>query len=294
MNSAQASDRRSTGGISDANDNPIGGDTQLSDSSQTGDYESGQASPLDIGQFGTSYTSGQAQDVESPIAGGGYHETEAERALKMQREQTRGRRMQEQLTGVSASIGGGARTAADAPAMNGVEDQAPGEDAGADEAGGEEAAQEQAATEERKAMQVQQERQEATVEGKAKKAKEAIDSIKEAKEKIDRFRNKLKKIKNASESGQLLAAPEDLGLTLMTLVAQMNIQMVNKYMFKFGIIPDQSLPEDYATVCADCCFCSTSFMSPPCCFATFPIIFFIAAGYILKDSIVFQIFSMFF
>jgi len=95
------------------------------------------------------------------------------------------------------------------------------------------------------------------------------------------------------------------GITILTLIAELNLQLAYKYLIKsarskgvgtqqgtatnklmeVGEIFEQSFIEDVATVCIDVGICTNIIMMPPCCFCTFPVI--------LVLGVVFALFSMF-
>lgn len=242
LQSAQASDRRSAGNFGNGNtsDSIVGGDTALSDSSLNLSGQEGAQSPLDIGQFDRGYTANQVPDVEAPIAGGGYQESDAEKSIKLQREQSLGRQRQEQLVGAGASTFGGTEASR-------TEMMAP-----------EEAQQEEVSytsEQDRSAQEEETDEIERALEMQKRQAQDAArqQALQQASqgEQLSNAEN-LKKIKKMTQVTEEIAT----GLTgfgLIWVFIQMNIQTINTRFFKMPVFPETTFFEDVLIVMIDCC-----------------------------------------
>lgn len=242
LQSAQASDRRSAGGFGTEreSDSIVGGDTELSDSSLNLAGQEGAQSPLDIGQFDRGYTANQVPDLEAPVAGGGYQESDAEKSIKLQREQSQGRQRQEQLVGAGASTFGGSersRTEMMAPedAPQGVVsdtlEQQPSEQA-------------EDTNEAERAMEMQ--RQHAQHVARQQMAQQASHIQQKNNEEL------LKKIKKTTQVSEEIATGMT-GFGLIWVFIQMNLQTLNTRFFKIPVFPETTFFEDVLIVMIDCC-----------------------------------------
>jgi hypothetical protein len=241
----------------------MGGDTQLSDESLGG---SDERSVLDAVQA-RSYTDEQSLEIEGPLAGGGMMSSQTEELEAARGRERQMRRTQSQFTG---------ETSRGASSANAEEAQSPQrQESGAAEAEEEaEEEEEEENNEQQAAFEMQRAQSQAAQEVKSKVA----ENLKE------RFRVKMQNrmakrsanagVRTGVEGAEL--AGSEVVVPLILLVLQLNVQMVNKYIFTPMLFKgwneqadeaidgmmffDQSFPEDVLTVFVDIIIAIVVFM----------------------------------
>ncbi|MBP9869100.1 hypothetical protein KBC59_00890 [Patescibacteria group bacterium] len=240
----------------------MGGDTQLSDESLGG---SDERSVLDAVQA-RSYTDEQSLEIEGPLAGGGMMSSQVEELEAARQRERQMRRTQSQFTGEHA---GGSSTS------DTEEAQSPQrQESGAAEAEEEAEEEEEEDHEQQAAFEMQRAQSQAAQEVKNKVA----ENLKE------RFRVKMQNrmAKRSANTGVRTGvegaefAGSEVVVPLILFVLQLNVQMVNKYIFTPMLFKgwneqadeaidgmmffDQSFPEDVLTVFVDIIIAIAVFM----------------------------------
>ncbi len=314
MPSVEPTQRPGTSGATSERAQTLRGDTPVTDQS-IGLGGDEQRTPV-IELPARSTTEGQVFHAGAPMYGEQEEEGEElggglmiEEAMELQRSQARARRMQATAGAFApgaAALGAGL---AQAPGQEESYDVDVSELQGEEEEEGE-GPEEMAPGGQSAVDQALQMAKDKVMEKAKQKVKdEAMKQLEKAGMKVA-SKSAGATVRVGTEAAEAGTAPESIGITLLILIAQLNLQLVLKYIFKsFGTVAssmgvgtpgqelgeatgfsaesekaescvrgfaEQSFAEDVLTVFLDCLMCSNFLFMPPFCFCTIIIIVIIA------------------
>ena len=233
-----------------SNDNGRSGDTRISDDSNPGEGQRG--SVLDLGRGPKSYTDAQKEDVEEPMAGGGYMEQPWMEMERMKQEDAKKRAVQAQLLGDDVS-----GLNAPASSMQDTTEETEEREEGEEEGETEEAQRSEIERlEQLNADQIATEREQEKEDMKKRASDEMKQQIKARRDKI---KASGKTARYTSEGAEIFTS--EFIVPLLILLAQLNLQMFWKYFMKrenetgtrekISAFLDQSIWEDVLTISLD-------------------------------------------
>lgn len=271
----------------------LGGDTRLSDESLALGRDERRASVLEPGSPAKSYTGGQEPDVGAPVAGGGLMESPGMELMRMREREEQMRRTQEQLLGAPAAP----PTAPGAPAA--PVPLPPGEGVARAPA---EVPEEEEAAPGKSALQLAAEQQMENLKQQAiAKAKEKLKA--EVKKRLERQlqRRATSTTARLTIEGAEVATSETV-IPIILFILELNIQMINKYIFtpllfrgrgdaledwtQGAPLLDQSFLEDVLTVFIDISLTMNATCCNPCCFPIVLLVIIVGAIAITAGDVV--------
>ena len=236
-----------------SNDNGRSGDTQISDDSNPGEGQRG--SVLDLGRGPKSYTDAQKEDVEEPMAGGGYMEQPWMEMERMKQEDAKKRAVQAQLLGDDVS-GLNAPASSMQETTEETEENEEGEKEGEEKEEAEIQRSEMERFQQLSADRIATEREEMKEEMKKRETEKIKQQIKDIENKI---KASGKTARYTTEGVEIFTS--EFIVPLLILWAQLNLQLFWKYIMKrknevglrqkISAFLDQSIWEDVFTISLD-------------------------------------------